>query len=134
MKNYIWRKNDTLNGLTNSIGWQTTSQTKERMMNYFKDYFERGMLIVRSTELIEEMKTIVRDGGTIHAPGRNKDDRAIATGLACAVFAEQVQPQLIMRRLTRDISHKTEHLTAEEQSVTRGVSTYLQRIGYGRGR
>jgi len=132
MKNYIWRKNDTLNGLTNSIGWQTTGQTKERMMNYTKDYFERGMMTVRSTELIEEMKTIVRDGGTIHAPGRNKDDRVIATALAAAAYAEQIQPQLILRRLTRDLGEKTQHLTAEEQSVTRGVSTYLRRIGYGR--
>ena len=82
MQNYMWRKNDNLGGITNSIGWLTTGPSKERMLNYMKDYFERGMLRVRSLELIDEMKSIVRDGGSIQAGGRGKDDRVIATGLA----------------------------------------------------
>jgi len=53
MKNYIWRKNDTLGGLTNSIGWVTTGPSKERMMNYTKDYFERRMMTIHSTELLD---------------------------------------------------------------------------------
>jgi hypothetical protein len=30
--------------------------------------------------------------------GRNKDDRVIASALACAAFAEQVQPSLIAQK------------------------------------
>jgi len=41
MSNYIWRRNDTMGGVSNSMGWITTQGTKERMMNYTKDLFER---------------------------------------------------------------------------------------------
>lgn len=130
MSNYIWRRNDTLGGPSNSIGWLTTSATKERMLSYFKDYFERGMLSVRSLELIDEMKTIIRDGGSIEASGRNKDDRVIAAALAVAAYAEQVQPRLIQNRITRDVSKKQEDKTPEQVAMNRNVSNYLKNIGF----
>jgi hypothetical protein len=132
MSNYIWRRNDTLGGISNSIGWITTSQTKERMLSYMKDYFERNMMAVYSTELIDEMKTIVREGSSIQATGRNKDDRVMASALACAAFAEQVQPKLINMKVTREMSRKTDDMTPEQVAVGRNVSDYLKRIGiYG---
>ena len=132
MSNYIWRRNDTLGGISNSIGWITTSQTKERMLSYMKDYFERNMMAIYSTDLIEEMKTIVRDGASIEATGRNKDDRVMAAALACAAFAEQVQPKLINMKITREMSRKTDDMTPEQVAVGRNVSDYLKRIGiYG---
>jgi hypothetical protein len=132
MSNYIWRRNDTLGGMSNSIGWLTTAATKERMLSYMKDYFERGMLEVYSTDLIEEMKTIVRDGSSIMASGRNKDDRVIATALAAAAYAEQVQPRLIAQKITKNVSRVQENSTPEEIAVGRNVSDYLKRIGvYG---
>jgi len=133
MTNYIWRRNDTIGGnLSNAIGFQTTSQTKERMMNYMKDYFERQMMIVHSLELLEEMKSIRRDGSTIAAPGRSKDDRVMASALAAVAFAEQIQPKLIMRQISRKVSHQQESYTPEQLSVGRNVSTYLKKLGiYG---
>jgi hypothetical protein len=129
MTNYIWRRNDTLGGTSNSIGWLTTAQSKERMLSYMKDYFERSMLAIYSMDLLEEMKTIVRDGGSIMASGRNKDDRVIATALAVAAFAEQVQPRLIGQKITRDVSKSQENHTPEQLAVGRNVSDYLKRIG-----
>jgi len=130
MQNYIWRRNDTMGGPSMSIGWLTTSATKERMLSYMKDYFERGMMNIFSMDTLDEMKTIVRDGGSIEASGRNKDDRVIATALAAAAYAEQLQPRLIQNRVTREISHKTDDMTAEEIQAGRNVSNYLQRIGF----
>ena len=132
MSNYIWRRNDTMGGLSNSIGWLTTSASKERMLSYMKDYFERGMMTVVSTELIDEMKTIVRDGASILASGRNKDDRVMATALACAAFAEQLQHRLVAQKITRNVSRTQEDSTPEQIVVGRTVSDYLKRIGvYG---
>ena len=132
MQNYIWRKNDSLGGPTNSIGWLTTAQSKERMLSYFKDYFERGIMKVTSIDLIEEMKSVVREGGSIAAHGRGKDDRVIAAALAAAAFAEQVQPKLMQARITRQVSKKQEEFTPEQVSVSKGVSNYLKNIGvYG---
>ena len=133
MQNYIWRRNDTLGGVSNSIGWMTTAATKERMLTYMKDYFERGMMDIWDMDTIEEMKTMVRDGGSIEASGRNKDDRVIATALACAAFAEQVQPRLITAKLTRPMSRMQDDFTPEQLTVGRNVSDYLKRIGvYGK--
>ena len=103
-----------MSGLSNSIGWMTTSATKERMLSYMKDYFERGMMAIYSQDTIEEMKTMVRDGGSIEASGRNKDDRVIASALACAAFAEQVQPRLIVQKITRNISRTQDEFTPEQ--------------------
>ena len=134
MQNYIWRRNDTLGGISNSIGWLTTSATKERMLTYMKDFFERGMMDIYDMDTIEEMKTMVRDGGSIEASGRNKDDRVIASALACAAFAEQVQPRLIAQKITRTVSRVQDDFTPEQLTVGRNVSDYLKRIGvYGEG-
>lgn len=134
MQNYIWRRNDTLGGMSNSIGWLTTSATKERMLTYMKDYFERGMMDIYDIDTIDEMKTMIRDGSSIEASGRNKDDRVIGTALACAAFAEQVQPRLIAQKITRMVSRSQEEHTPEEISVGKNVSDYLKRIGiYGNG-
>jgi hypothetical protein len=132
MSNYIWRRNDTMGGISNSLGWLTTAATKERMMSYTKDLFERQMLDVYSVDTIEEMKTIIRDGASIEASGRNKDDRVMAMALACAAYSEQVQPQLIQRKLSRKVSRELEEKTPEQLSVGKGVSNYLKAIGvYG---
>ena len=132
MQNYIWRRNDTMGGLSNSIGYLTTSNSKERMLNYMKDYFERQMMTIRSMDTLEEMKSIVREDGFIGAPGRAKDDRVIATALAAVAFAEQVQPRLIAQRITKEVSRAQEEFTPEQVAVGRNVSDYLKRIGmYG---
>jgi hypothetical protein len=121
-----------MGGLSNSIGWMTTAATKERMLTYMKDYFERGMLDIYDVDTIEEMKTTIRDGSSIEASGRNKDDRVIATALACAAYAEQVQPRLINQKLTRRVSRVQDEFTPEQLTVGRNVSDYLKRIGvYG---
>lgn len=131
MQHYLWRRNDSF-GISNSIGWVTTHSSKERMLNYLKDYFERSMLRVYSEECIDEMKGIVRDNGTIAAAGRSKDDRVIACALAAAAYAEQLQPRLIANRVTRD---KKEVQSAENESggqvqVQKQVSSYLKALGF----
>ena len=131
MQHYLWRRNDSF-GISNSIGWVTTHSSKERMLNYLKDYFERGMMNIYSQECIDEMKGSVRDGGTIAAAGRSKDDRVIASALAAAAFAEQLQPRLIANRVMRG---KKEEKTDENShngqvQVQKQVSNYLKALGF----
>jgi hypothetical protein len=132
MTNYIWRRNDTLGGLSNSIGYLTTANSKERMLQYMKDYFERGMMGILSMDTLEEMKGIVREGGFLGAPGRGKDDRVIASALAAVAYAEQIQPRLIAHKLSRHVSEAQESYSPVQIAVGRNVSDYLKRIGmYG---
>lgn len=129
MSSYIWRRNDTLTGPSNSVGWLTTGTSKERMLSYMKDNFERGMMAVYSIDLLEEMKTIVRDDGSIMAAGRNKDDRVIASALAVAAYEEQLRPRLIAARISRKVSKAEDEKTPEQTAASRSVSTYLRAIG-----
>ena len=132
MQHYLWRRNDSMGGISNSIGWVTTHSSKERMLNYFKDYFERGMLTVKSVDLLDEMKGIVRDQGTIAAYGRGKDDRVIASALASAAFAEQLQPRLIAERVTRVQKEAQDQsgVNPEAAQVQRQVGNYLKALGF----
>jgi hypothetical protein len=100
------------------------------MLNYFKDYFERGMMNVYSMDLLEEMKSVVRDQGSIAAYGRNKDDRVIATALGCVAFAEQLMPRLLQMRMTRD--RKEEAVSPVQVPVVdKQINNYLKAIGVG---
>jgi hypothetical protein len=131
MQHYLWRRNDSF-GISNSIGWVTTHSSKERMLNYLKDYFERGMMNIYSQECIDEMKGIVRDGGTIAAAGRSKDDRVIASALAAAAFAEQLQPRLIANRVMRGKKEEKidENSHNGQVQVQKQVSNYLKALGF----
>jgi len=130
MQHYLWRRNDSLGGVSNSLGYLTTHSSKERMLNYFKDYFERGMMNVYSMDLLEEMKSVVRDNGSIAAYGRNKDDRVIATALACVAYAEQLMPRLMQMRMTR--ARKEEAITpVQEPIMDRQINNYLKALGVG---
>ena len=87
---------------------------------------------VNSLDLIDEMKSVVRDSGSIAAYGRGKDDRVIAAALASAAYAEQVQPRLVNARISRQVSQKQQELTPEQLAVSGGVGNYLKKIGvYG---
>jgi hypothetical protein len=105
------------------------------MLNYFKDYFERNMLQVYSTELLDEMKGIVRDQGSIAAYGRGKDDRVIASALACAAYAEQVQPRLLAMRITREQKPtKTDQKVPKLLKSKSKSATTSRRLGSNYGR
>ena len=129
MQHYLWRRNDNLTGVSNSVGWSTTASSKERMLNYMKDYFERGIMQIYSAELIDEMKSIVREGSSLAAYGRGKDDRVMASGLAAAAFAEQVFPRLIQMRVTREVNKADDDKTPEEIAYGRSVTNYLRNLG-----
>lgn len=136
MRQYLWRKNDSLSGPGGTtIGWLTTGASKERAYTYVKDYFERRMLNVWSVECLNEMKNIVRDldSGTIEAFGRNKDDRAMTVALACAAYAEQVQPILISMGETREVAQAVEEKEPEEMRVESALAaSYLRQYVLGK--
>ena len=130
MSDYLYRKYDSLYGSMTAIHTVTTYQLKERMMNTFRDYFERGMLVPNSMELVDEMKEVVRqDGGAPGAPQGQKDDRVIAAALACLAYNDQIRQQLITRGFNFDFVHKKIE-TPMQEPVARTVQRFMREIGY----
>jgi hypothetical protein len=126
VQNYLYKRPDTF-GAPSAYHWKTTYDTKERMFNLYKDCFERGLLLVRSKELCDEMKNVIREDGTLGAPGRGKDDRVVASCLAVVAWQDFVRMRLVQTGITKAKSVARE--AQREKGATSNVASYLKSIG-----
>jgi hypothetical protein len=134
MQSYIYRRVDSMSG-SGALHWQTTFNTKERMMNALKDYFERGLLEPRSVDLVDEMKGIVRVGGSAPAAqGRAKDDRVIGAALATVAWNDMLRMRLMQQGATHQRVSESQSITATHHGAQRAVSNYLKNIGFRENR
>lgn len=127
-QNYLYRRLDGFSRPSN-YHWKSTAETKERMLNLYKDSFERGVSIVRSVGLIEEMQKVVRDDGILGAPGRGKDDRVIAAGLAHVAWAESKRAECIQRGLLKPKIGGGGEIVPQTPLIHPSMKGYLARVG-----
>jgi hypothetical protein len=128
IQNYLYKRPDSF-GAPSAYHWKTTYDTKERMMNYYKDCFERGILLVSSAGLCDEMKNVVREDGTLGAPGRGKDDRVIASCLATIAWADFTRMKLVQIGETREKAISRQGQTEKSPD---NVANYLRQVGIAR--
>lgn len=134
LQNYLYKRLDTF-GRPNAYHWKTDQNTKERMLNFYKDCFERGISTVKSGALIEEMQRVVREDGSLGAPGRGKDDRVIAAGLAHVAWSDYTRMQCIQRGILKpveggtDESALTDGRRVLQPPVAHQMKGYLARLG-----
>jgi hypothetical protein len=126
---YLYRRLDSF-AQPGAIHTLMSGEMKERMMNVYRDYYERDIIVVKSRGLLDEMKSIERgDGGAApSASGRSKDDRVIAAALAAMAWNDQLRTSLMTRNMTEDL------VTLSEQRgpggvVDKQVANYLAKIG-----
>lgn len=101
VKTYIFNRQDSLSPGHN-YHFTTATRLKLSLMERFRDFASTGLTRIRSLELIEEMKTIAREGDSIGAPGTKLDDRVMATALAVHCWEEKMRRALISNRRTRE--------------------------------
>ena len=127
ISSYLYRRLDTFSG-PSALHTLMGHEMKERMLNTFRDYFEREMIVVKSRGLLDEMKSIERIGGAAPAAtGRSKDDRVIAASLAAIAWNDQKRTQLLVQNATFDLVSKVEK-GGPAGVVDRLVSNYLAKI------
>ena len=128
-QSFVYRRIDSVMG--SAIGWhfKSNQDLKERMLNFMRDCFERGILVINSVECLEEMKNVIREDGVIGAPGRGKDDRVIATALAALAWNDQIRMKLAQGGITKEKSLSMEASGAKESAVSRNVENYLKSVG-----
>lgn len=102
VRQYLYARPDSLSGVSGNVHWKTTQQLKVMILEQLRGFVGNGMLRVRSHALIEEMKTIARDGDTIQAEGSMKDDRVLAMALAVHHWETRVRKNMIVQRRTRE--------------------------------
>lgn len=128
MQNFMYRRSDTFGG-PSAFHTITTAKEKERMLNLFRDGFERGMLNIRSTRLLDEMRHVVRDDGFLGAPDREKDDRVLASGLATIAWQDRLRPKLmgiVPGGLTRSAATERDKTSGEWEPTV--ITTYIQEM------
>ena len=128
LQNYLYRRMDGFSR-PSAYHWKSTHNDKERMMNFYKDNFERGSSVIRSIGLIEEMQKVVRDDGILGVPGRGKDDRVIAAGLAHVAWSDWTRNQCIQKGLLRPTLAAPGDLRPQPKTISPSMKGWLARVG-----
>ena len=97
--------------------WRTTPRLKVTLMERLRDFVSNKMLLIRSMETVEEMKSITREGDTIEAQGSKKDDRVMALAFAVRCWEERVRRFMVANRRTREHEETKRKLTTRDQIV-----------------
>jgi hypothetical protein len=129
IRNYLYHRTDSLSG-NYAYHWKMTQELKESIMNKLRDNYERGLFVIRSAQLLEEMKTIVNDEGNIGAgTDKQKDDRVIAAALAIQAWQDGLLPDLYERRWTRaEHFAKTQALQQKSGVLQTHLSDWLAKF------
>lgn len=125
MQHHFYSREDSI-GKSFAYHSKTTSDQKELMLNRMNDLWKQGILVIRSTEALQEMKYFARDGAQLEGRGGAHDDRVIAIALAILTYMAWSRDAMVIANRTYDI------VKAEEENggpVNNMILDYLKRKG-----
>jgi hypothetical protein len=105
MRHFLYSRPDSMQQSL-AFQWKTTGHNKFSMLSSFKDSFELGRFKTYSLYLIDEMKTIVIDGGAVGAEPGKKDDRVVAAALAHEAWRRWLQRKLQANGITYEAAQR----------------------------
>ncbi len=111
VRNYIFARPDSMGGRGNNWQWKTGNR-KEAIMEKLKAFVTTGQIIIKSSDTIEEMRTIARDGASIEAPSHKHDDRAIALAIGLRGWEDEIKSGLIARGFTKNALEESLKMTS----------------------
>ena len=116
VRTYIYTRPDAM-GSGYNYHWKTNTHLKITIMEQLRDVASNGKLRIRSLDLIEEMRSISREGDSISAPSSMRDDRAVAMALANYYWLNSVRKNLIGQRRTRAAEESRQRLSIVDQTI-----------------
>ncbi len=125
MRDFYYQRIDTMSG---DLAYHivTTDDIKRMLMARFKDAVELGRMHIRSLPLIEEMRRLVNNEGSISADGGGNDDRAVTAAMAHECWRKWLQPMLIGMRMTREKAMEIDR-RGGDQPIDLLVLNYLRK-------
>lgn len=102
VRQFFYTRPDAVMSGTNTLHWKTSASNKVPIMEGLRSVVTNGQFHARSADLLQEMKTVTRDGDSIAAEGNLKDDRVLAAALAVHYWELKVRRQLIVSKRTRE--------------------------------
>ena len=97
VRSYLYRRVDSV-GKSFALDWKTNIDSKERMMNALNDALARQLLVLKSVDMVEEMRTVIRENGSITHAGHTHDDRVIAAALAAVAYSDYMRTEAAKAR------------------------------------
>lgn len=116
VRTYIWTRPDSM-GVGQNYHLKTTGPLKITFLERMRDFVTNGTFRIRSLDLVEEMKTIAREGDSIKAPGSMKDDRVLASSFGIHIWETGVRKQLVTQRRTRDAEAARKRMSIVDQAA-----------------
>ena len=114
VKTYVYSRADAM-GAGQNYHFKTDGQRKIDIMEGMRNYVSSDLLHLRSMDLLDELKTIARDGDKIGAPPSMFDDRAVAMALAVHYYDTKIRNNLISMRRTRESEAARKRLSISDQ-------------------
>lgn len=122
---FLYHRPDTP-GQGYMYNWKTNFDNKIEMFNGMRDEYNSSRLVIRGSHLLEEMTTLVQNGTSIGASGRNKDDRPFAAGLACYAWRTWVRFPMMAENRTFEIEmRKQQEIDASGGNVVQGIIPFF---------
>ena len=114
VSNFIYTRSDAM---THGHVWQwkTNNTNKIEIMEACRNYFHNGTYRVRSMNLLEQMRVVVRAGDEIHAEGRNRDDHVVSSALAIRFWEDRYRRALIAGNRTREAERARVSVSIQDQ-------------------
>ena len=131
MRQFLYGRVDSLNRSLTAVHWKSTGSNKFGIFSEVKNAFELGHLVLYSMPLLEEMKTIVVDGGMVGAERGKHDDRVVALALAHVAYKRQEQQKLDNMGLTYQAEMQRQAGRGVDLQVKQMGINYLRTLGVG---
>jgi hypothetical protein len=100
VRQYLYRRGDSIAAFPTAYQMRTSLETKFTFMTQFADRFMLGEFDVNSVPCLKEMSRLRKDGRSIAADGKAKDDRPITLGLATRSYIDYERRNLIAQNAT----------------------------------
>lgn len=114
VRTLIYNRADSI-GVGKNFHIKTNTSLKIMFMERMRDFVVNNKFRIRSLELLDEMKTIAREGDSIKAPGTMKDDRVLAASFAIYCWETGPRKQLVMQNRTREAEKARKTLSITDQ-------------------
>src|SRR5215471_3528249 len=114
---YLYRRSDSLGGGGWNYHMRTNIESKFTFMTQFADRFMLNEFTINSVRALEEVKRLRKDGRSIEAEGKGKDDRPVALGLATRAYIDDERKKLIANNATYANEMQREHDGANSDSL-----------------
>lgn len=120
VRSYVYTRPDSMTS-GKSWQWKTSAGAgpsgKVRLMERLRDFVSNGMYRIRSMEMLEEMRSVTREGDNIETRGRRKDDRVISGALGVRCWEERVRRGMSVNKRTREAEAAKKSMSIVDQAA-----------------